>query len=320
VSDIAVVIPCHNAVGVLGRQLAALARQHPRHEWSVVSGDDGAEDDLPALVQRHRHDLPQVRIVRLDRRSGTGTARNAGARATSAATLLFLDADDEVADGYLDAMAAALERSAVVTAGIDYTRLNPPEVLRRTPADQLCDVLSGGLFLPHVLGGLMGMDRALFDRLGGFDGRFPALADLDISWRAQLAGHDIAIADTTVSVSVRSTDRARLRRGRFQGRDIVELRDAFARHGVEPLGWSTHAAGWAALAALAVRTPSAAGRAAFMWELGWQLGEFGGLLDRRRRPAADARPQAAPPPVSRPATPRPATPQPKTPRPTQEAR
>ncbi|MDO0925041.1 glycosyltransferase family A protein [Streptomyces sp. TG1A-8] len=273
-----VVIPCHNSAHCVGRQLAALGRQRTAVDWGLVIVDDGSDDDLAAVVSAHASRLPDVRIINRPRRGGTGAARNTGARAATAEGLLFLDADDEIADGYLDAMAAALAEADLVTARIDYQRLNPPTVLRRTPADQLCDVLTVSLFKAHVLGGLMGMSRELFDRLGGFDESLPALADVDISWRAQLAGHTIGVADTVVSVSVRGTHRGRLRRGRFQGRDAVALRAKHAPYGARPLGWAAHLADWLALPAQVARAGRPAALSALVWELGWQTGVLGALL------------------------------------------
>ncbi|MEU6275044.1 glycosyltransferase family A protein [Streptomyces populi] len=277
-SRIDVVLPCYNSAHCVGRQLAALGRQRTDADWGLVVVDDGSTDDLAAVVDSHRGTLPaDVRIVTRSRRGGTGAARNTGARAARGDLLLFLDADDEIADGHVAAMAAALEKAELVTAGIDYRRLNPPSVLRGTPPDQLCDILTASLFKPHVLGGLMGISRTLFDELGGFDERLPALADIDISWRAQLAGHAIGVADTVVSVSVRGTHSGRFRRGRFQGRDIVALCRKYTRHGVPPVTWRTHLTDWLRLPAAAARAGAPAALSALVWELGWQTGVLDAL-------------------------------------------
>jgi glycosyltransferase involved in cell wall biosynthesis len=281
--ELAVVIPCHNAAHCVGRQLAALVRQLAPDGWEVVIVDDGSEDDLSSQVRRYAHALPKMTVVTHAQRSGTGAARNTGARATAAARLLFLDADDEIDDGYLEAMAVALDEAPLVTARIDYTRLNPPEVLHRTPSDQVGDVLTPSLFMPHVLGGLMGMSRNLFELLGGFDEGLPALADIDISWRAQLLGNAIGVADTAVAVSLRATYRSRLRRSRFQGRDIVLLREKFAQHGVEPITWRSHLAGWGGLATAAWHLFRPAGRSELVWQFGWQLGVLDALLANLRQ-------------------------------------
>ncbi|MFE2136948.1 glycosyltransferase family 2 protein, partial [Streptomyces sp. NPDC059466] len=152
-SRVDVVLPCHNAAHVVGRQLAALGRQRTGTDWGLVVVDDGSTDDLAGVVDSHRSGLPDdVRVVTRARRGGTGAARNTGARAARGDRLLFLDADDEIADDHIDAMTAALDEAELVTAGIDYRRLNPPEVLRATPPDQLCDILTASLFKPHVLG------------------------------------------------------------------------------------------------------------------------------------------------------------------------
>jgi glycosyltransferase involved in cell wall biosynthesis len=278
VSRLDVVLPCYNSAHCVGRQLAALGRQRTDADWGLVVVDDGSTDDLTAVVDSHRHHLPtDVRVVTRSRRGGTGTARNTGARAVRGDRLLFLDADDEIADDHIAAMAAALDKAELVTAGIDYRRLNPPAVLRGTPPDQLCDILTASLFKPHVLGGLMGMSRALFDELDGFDERLPALADIDISWRAQLAGRTIGVADTVVSVSVRGTHRGRFRRGRFQGRDIVALRKKYAPHGVPPVTWRAHLTDWLRLPAATARAGAPAALSALMWELGWQAGVLSAL-------------------------------------------
>ncbi|MFJ4930148.1 glycosyltransferase family 2 protein [Streptomyces sp. NPDC088736] len=277
-SRVDVVLPCHNAAHCVGRQLAALGRQRTGTDWGLVVVDDGSTDDLAGVVDSHRSVLPDdLRIVTRPRRGGTGAARNTGARAARGDRLLFLDADDEIADNHIDAMATALEQAELVTAGIDYRRLNPPGVLRSTPPDQLCDILTPSLFRPHVLGGLMGISRELFDELGGFDEKLPALADVDISWRAQLAGRTIGVADTVVSVGVRSTHRGRFRRGRFQGRDIVALRAKYAPHGITPTTWRTHLKDWLALPAAVARAGVRAAPSALVWELGWQAGVLGAL-------------------------------------------
>lgn len=277
-SRLDVIVPCYNSAHCVGRQLAALGRQRTGDEWGLLIVDDGSTDALAATVDAHRHHLPaDTRIVTRPVRGGTGAARNTGARAARGERLLFLDADDEIADDHIAAMAAALDQAELVTAGIDYRRLNPPGVLRGTPPDQLCDVLTASLFKPHVLGGLMGISRGLFDELGGFDERLPALADVDLSWRAQLAGRAIGVADTVVSVSVRGTHRGRFRRGRFQGHDIVALRRKFAAHGTTPVTWRAHLADWLRVPLTAARAGAPAALSALVWELGWQTGVLDAL-------------------------------------------
>ncbi|WP_189112635.1 glycosyltransferase family 2 protein [Pilimelia terevasa] len=280
--DAAIVIPCRNATAVIGRQLRALSRQVTDRSWTVVVVDDGSHDDLAAVVDAHRHVLPQILYLRRDRGGGTGSARNVGARATDTTALLFLDADDEVAEDYVDAMLRALDASPLVCARIDYTRLNSQRVLGRLPNGHAGRTPAESDFLPFIPGGLMGMSRALFDELGGMSEELPALADVDMSWRAQLAGHAVALAETTVAVEMRSTALGQLRRGRFQGRDVVELYDRFADSGAPRHAVLSHVAGWLRLVA---RLPAAAlpgCRTKVSWELGWLVGVAAGLSARRR--------------------------------------
>ncbi|MEV0232230.1 glycosyltransferase [Nonomuraea sp. NPDC050786] len=281
--DVSIIIPCHNAADQIGTQLDALAAEECPDDWGVVVVDDGSTDALESVVRRYQHRLPGLVLVKLPRRSGTGAARNAGARASAAAKLLFLDADDLIASGYLKAMTVALADGDLIGSRIDYSRLNSEETLRRCPPKQLGEVPSATRFLPVVPGGLMGLSRALFDEVGGFDEALPALADLDLCFRAQLAGRAIHMADTVVSVRMRSSSRGHLRRGLFQGRDVVLLREKFLAHGLDPVTWPSHLK---ACLKVLMSTPMMLGRARrwqLAWDLGWHIGVLSGLMARRER-------------------------------------
>lgn len=88
-----VVIPVHNGSGVVCRTLSAILAQvgvdEGRHRIIVV--DDGSSDNTVKEVAGFSH--PAIRLVRMARRSGRAAACNAGAAASNAHYLLFLDAD-----------------------------------------------------------------------------------------------------------------------------------------------------------------------------------------------------------------------------------
>src|SRR5690349_7650703 len=106
---LSVVIACRNAETTLGVQLEALTRE-PRHsEWDVLLCDNGSTDCTLELAQRYRDRLPNLRIVPADGRPGPAHARNVGARSTGAPWLAYVDADDEIAPGWVGAMRAALQ-------------------------------------------------------------------------------------------------------------------------------------------------------------------------------------------------------------------
>ena len=84
IDDVDVVIPVHNNVNVLEELLVSL------HGLHVTVVDDASDDaaDVLGCAQRLGAD-----VVRLDANVGPGSARNAGARATTRPLLWFIDVD-----------------------------------------------------------------------------------------------------------------------------------------------------------------------------------------------------------------------------------
>ena len=115
--DVSVVLPFRNAASTISEQLEALASQDFSGRWEVVAVDNCSEDESRQFVESF------ARPARASRRRCSGEARrgyasNVGARHASAEKLLFVDADDVVAPGYLSAMAAALDRPRVRHGGV----------------------------------------------------------------------------------------------------------------------------------------------------------------------------------------------------------
>src|SRR5258706_4249279 len=106
---LSVIIPCFNSEATLGAQLSALAAQSSTYAWEVLVADNGSRDGTAALAKSFRDRLPALRIVDASATRGAAYARNAGAQAAQGSALLFCDADDEMAAGYLETMGRALD-------------------------------------------------------------------------------------------------------------------------------------------------------------------------------------------------------------------
>ena len=114
-----VVIPAYNEAPRIERQLGALATQRYDGPWEVVVGDNGSTDDTRARAEAWRDRLP-VRVVDASHRRGAAAARNQAVAHAAGDGLLFCDADDAVADGWLEAHAAALGNGDLVAGAIAY--------------------------------------------------------------------------------------------------------------------------------------------------------------------------------------------------------
>jgi GT2 family glycosyltransferase len=195
---------CLNSLAVAAD--ACLIRQ-------VVVVDNGSSDDS---LHQPRRALP-VTIDHAHSNLGFARACNRGAAAGAAPLLLFLNPDTEIAPGALGAALTAFERKTREgPIGIVGVRLvdesgrivrscsrfpTPLAFLARAGAiDRLASGRRLGAFMtdwPHdrsrvvdqVMGAFLMIRRSLFERLGGFDERFPLYyEDLDLALRVRRAG------------------------------------------------------------------------------------------------------------------------------------
>ena len=193
---ISVIVPTRNRAAELERQLAALEQQRFDGAWEVIVVDNGSSDDTVSVAQRWADRLP-LRVVDGSDRVGASAARNRGAAMASGQTLLFVDDDDVVEEGWLSSMA---DGDGDLLAGAV-----------RSPGRQI-QTPDTYFFLPYALGCNMGVGRDTFENIGGFDERLATGEDVDFSWRAQLSGWKFAqVPDACVTISPRTTNSGRFR-------------------------------------------------------------------------------------------------------------
>lgn len=220
---VAAILVVHNGEEWLGSALATIAAQrYPALDLVVV--DNASRDSGPELLSRHIH---ADRLITLSRNVGFGRAVAAAMKhpAVEAADYLLLLHDDLVLAP--DAIAELVEAiQADPTLGIvgpklrewsqEYvlqevgmtidrfgraeTQLEPGE-LDQGQHDHQRDVLyvstAGMLLRRHVL-----------SMLGGFDARFPAFRDdLDLCWRAWLAGMRVEVVPKAVGYHIAASSR-----------------------------------------------------------------------------------------------------------------
>lgn len=214
----AVVVPCRADGDQLDALLASIARADPVPDLEVVVALHGTGGVVHEIVGRHAASLA-VRVVEVPHATGAGAVRNAGAAATDAPRLLFLDSDDEVRPGYLVAMAAALDEHPFVASRVVTEGINPPWAVRiRNPPQR---VALGGGHRPWAYGATLGVRREAFDGVGGFDERFPGACaeDVDLCWRIQQAGTPLVyVPDALLDYRLRTDLRGIARQAAAYGR------------------------------------------------------------------------------------------------------
>lgn len=183
--DLSVIIPAHNSGATLGAQLEALRAQQHDDPWEVIVVDNGSSDGTCDVVRAYQPTMPNLRLLPAHGTKTAGYARNAGVAAARGKRLLFCDADDVVAPGWLTAFAQALGKHEFVVGRVEVKRLNAG-VAEDYGNNGLHDRLLN--FLPYAIGCNFGVTRRAFERIGGFDPQYKKCADVEFSWRLQLAG------------------------------------------------------------------------------------------------------------------------------------
>ncbi|MFF9777745.1 glycosyltransferase [Streptomyces sp. NPDC013978] len=113
-----VVIGYDDAAHVADAVRSALAQGPGVRE--VIAVDDCSTDGSAELLERLAGDEPRLRVLRRPANSGgCGTPRNTGLDVATAPYVMFLDSDDVLPPGAVDALlAAALEHDAPVASGL----------------------------------------------------------------------------------------------------------------------------------------------------------------------------------------------------------
>ncbi|MBT2396367.1 glycosyltransferase family 2 protein [Streptomyces sp. ISL-100] len=130
--QVGVIVIGYNDARHIGQAVRSALRQGPAVAEILVI-DDASTDDTAAVVAEIARRQPRVRVVRRPVNSGgCGTPRNDGLREATAPYVMFLDSDDELPPGAIDALlTAAVRHRAPVVAGACLRRELPER--RDTP-------------------------------------------------------------------------------------------------------------------------------------------------------------------------------------------
>jgi GT2 family glycosyltransferase len=203
-AEVSVIILNYNGRNWLGPCLGSIAGQRSAPPFETLLVDNASTDDSLAFAAEH---FPSVRVVRNDRNLGFAAGNNRGARAARGTWLAFLNNDTVAAPDWLASLHQSATdpslggRYALITSRIE-------SLARPGTIDSAGDayVRAGGAFkrghgatadeysLSGEVFGACGaafmIRRDIFDALGGFDERFfMVYEDVDLSYRARLAGH-----------------------------------------------------------------------------------------------------------------------------------
>ncbi len=229
---VSIIIPNWNGGHHLPTCLTSLRAQTFR-DFEVIVADNASTDGSPELLQR---DYPEVRLVLLDRNYGFTGACNAGLRAAQGEIKILLNNDTECDPNWLAEVVAAFERypdagmiaskmllfdrrDTFHTAGDLYRRDGIP-MNRGVWTKDVGQYPEGYVF--SACGGSAAYRSAMLAQLGLLDEDFFfSCEDVDLAWRAQLAGFRAVYAPKAVVYHKLSATGAGTTASFYDGRNFI---------------------------------------------------------------------------------------------------
>ena len=157
--------------------ISVVIATYGNYDWALMASSRA----MPSVGDQEKDQT----VVVYEREGTRATSLNEGASQATSEWLIFLDADDELAPGYVGAMRRALERStdgnqSLFTPAVQQIRKGRPGPPFFFPEVDL----AGGNWL--VIGTMI--SKALFDEIGGFREHPHGLEDWNLWNRAVRAG------------------------------------------------------------------------------------------------------------------------------------
>lgn len=209
---ISVIIPNWNGVRLqlLPACLESLRRQTFR-DFETLVVDDASTDDSVTFLAR---DYPEVRVLALAKNGGFAAAVNAGVKQARGENIVLLNSDTEADPAWLNELAKTLDenpnagmvacklrlfdkRDHIHSAGDFYRVDGIPG--NRGVWEQDCGQYDSpeGIFGP--CGGAAAYRQSMLDEIGVFDEELGSYCeDVDLNWRARLAGYSCAYASRAI--------------------------------------------------------------------------------------------------------------------------
>jgi len=282
---LSVVIPCLNEEGTISTLLEGLVTQYWHEPWEVIISDNGSTDATMEIVEKYKDRLPFLTVIDASGRKGASYARNMGVKAAKGELIAFCDADDEVAPGWLAAIANGILKYGFVASRLDAEKLSDREALKakgnRRQRDGLIAYYYTDYF-PHASTQGLGIKRSIHESINGFDEAMLGCEDCDYCWRAQFAGNDLHfVPEALVHIRHQSGSTNRYRQARNWGEYDVLLHKKFRPLGLPKVSWKDGVKLWWQLFKRLYQILKRGQRQSWLWDFAYRFGHLKGSLKYR---------------------------------------
>jgi len=187
---ISVIVPTLQEEKYLSKTLPKLVRLKPLVEIIVVDGL--SQDKTVDVAKRFTN-----RVFQIGKR-GIARAKNYGAKRANGEILVFLDADVNVPENFVNEVLEVFSSPKVVGATCNVLFVQPK--FREAVFSKFYNFLiqASFWFRPHCQGKFLAVRKNDFFKVGGFDESMPCLEDHDLAFRLSKQGKFVFVKGLTV--------------------------------------------------------------------------------------------------------------------------
>lgn len=113
--ELSLIIPIYNCEKTLPKSLESI-RQQTFSDFEVLLVNDGSNDSSGIICEKLAHEDTRFKVIH-KLNGGASSARNAGINASTGNWIVFMDADDEIGDDYLEELYNNRCENGVTVAG-----------------------------------------------------------------------------------------------------------------------------------------------------------------------------------------------------------
>lgn len=220
---ISVILPTFNRAYILPKAIESVLAQTYAH-WELIIVDDGSTDTTHAAVMKFSD--PRIRYVKHPENKGLAASRNTGIRESCGTYIANLDSDDVWLPQKLEKELAVFKKTPplVYVVYSEYERTlgdgrvaHLPEVARERNGDLRSTLLAVNLISMQMAL----VKKELFEKVGYFDERIPALQDWEFWIRASQYTHFAFLPEILTRGVVLEDSIANNQKKRLQGRELI---------------------------------------------------------------------------------------------------
>lgn len=183
---VSIIIPSLNEEKYIEKTLKSIKKQTYKN-YEIIVVDGNSRDKTREIARRYANK------VIIEKRRGIGVARNTGAKIAKGELLLFLDADTELEENFLERVVKVMQKENVVCAsGYIKAKGNFVESFIYRATSEIAWFLSL-IRWPHFYGNCLSCKKQAFEKVRGFNENLYTCEDLDLTQRLSKIGKCIFI-------------------------------------------------------------------------------------------------------------------------------